>query len=651
MKTLERSNTPQPEAIEPDLLRTIFEQATEGIFVADSNGRFVAVNRRGYDMLGYSQAEILRLSMLDLIPVEDRAEAAIPLAELQAGKIIREEGWLRHKEGHRLAIEVNARALPDGRLVGFVREITERKQVEEALRKTTENMAAAQRIAHIGSWEIELTPALTFVSPQLWSDECYRIFGLELGLVEINSDLFYSRVHPDDREFIFQVLRTAIRESTEAFYEYRLVRPDGSLRYIQDRARVVRDEATGRPLRVIGTVQDITARKEAEMAQAELEEQLRQAQKMESIGQLAGGVAHDFNNLLTVIQGYAELMQVRLEADDPLRWSIEQIQRAANSAAALTRQLLAFSRKQMLAPTSLDLNELVLNLHKMLKRLIGEDILLETHLAPRLNRVLADPGQLEQVLLNLTVNARDAMPTGGSLIIETANVELNEVYLSTHLEAPLGPAVMLAITDTGHGMDKETQAHIFEPFFTTKAVGQGTGLGLATVYGIIKQSGGDIHVYSEPGQGATFKIYLPAVEITSGSLSLGQLQPEMPRGSETILLVEDEDMIRNLILAILEKEGYTLLQASRGKEALALVQADPNPIDLLITDVVMPEMSGRILAEQLATLRPGLRVLYISGYTDDAVVRHGLLAAEVDFLSKPFSPIALITKVRHILDR
>jgi CheY-like chemotaxis protein len=343
-------------------------------------------------------------------------------------------------------------------------------------------------------------------------------------------------------------------------------------------------------------------------------------------------------------------MQMRLASDDPLRRSAAQIQQAAESAASLTRQLLAFSRKQILAPTRLDLNELVSNLHKMLKRLIGEDILLETNLTPNLHAVLADPGQMEQVLLNLVVNARDAMPTGGRLTLETANIELDQVYLSTHLEAPLGPAVMLAVTDTGQGMDKQTQAQIFEPFFTTKTVGQGTGLGLSTVYGIVKQSGGDIHVYSEPGQGTTFKIYLPAVETAAGPLSPEQAQPEVRGGSETILLVEDEELVRSLILTVLEEEGYTLLEARRGEEALILARTHPGAIDLLITDVVMPEMSGRVLAGQLTALRPGLKVLYISGYTDDAVVRHGLLTAEVEFLSKPFSPTVLAGKVRAVLD-
>jgi CheY-like chemotaxis protein/two-component sensor histidine kinase len=331
---------------------------------------------------------------------------------------------------------------------------------------------------------------------------------------------------------------------------------------------------------------------------------------------------------------------------------VNQIAAAAQSATALTRQLLAFSRKQTLAPTILNLNELVDNLRKMLERLIGEDILLETHLTPNLHPVLADPGQMEQVLMNLVANARDAMPTGGNLTIQTVNVELGQHYTKTHFEGPLGSVVMLAVTDNGQGMDAQTKAKIFEPFFTTKAIGQGTGLGLATVYGIVKQNGGHIIVYSEPGHGTTFKIYFPSAEIPVGPLFL-PVQPEQEArgGDETILLVEDETVVRDLILTILQEQGYTMLEAQQGDEALALAQQHPAPIHLLLTDVVMPGMSGRELAEQLQQLRPELKVLFMSGYTDDAVVRHGLLTAQVEFLAKPFSPLGLVAKVRLVLDR
>jgi two-component system cell cycle sensor histidine kinase/response regulator CckA len=397
--------------------------------------------------------------------------------------------------------------------------------------------------------------------------------------------------------------------------------------------------------------EDITARKQAEEARTELEEQLRQSQKMESIGRLASGVAHDFNNLLTVIQGYSTLMQARLPNGDPQMEMLDQIRLASERAAALTRQLLAFSRQQILTPAVLDLNELVANLHKMLGRLIGEDITLSMALQPELWSITADPGQIEQVIMNLVVNARDAMPTGGRLTIETGNVHLDDRYAQTHLEAPTGPCVLLAVTDTGHGMDEPTQVRIFEPFFTTKEAGKGTGLGLATVYGIVRQSGGHITVHSEPGQGATFKIYLPAGPTVPEELAEPRFHLVSRGGSETILLVEDEETVCDLVRRVLQAEGYTLLEAQRGDEALSLAGQHPGQIDLLITDVVMPQMSGRELAEQLKALRPQLKVLFMSGYTDDTVVRHGILTADIEFLPKPFSPGKLASKVREVLDK
>ncbi len=397
--------------------------------------------------------------------------------------------------------------------------------------------------------------------------------------------------------------------------------------------------------------EDITERKQAEETRSKLEEQLRQAQKMESIGQLASGVAHDFNNLLTVIHGYADLIQHKIGPGGPLAEDLEQIRRASERAATLTRQLLAFSRQQVLSPTILDLNDLVTDLHKMLGRLIGEDIRLTTILEPELWAITADPGQIEQVVMNLVVNARDAMPTGGKVTIETKNIHLDEGYAQTHFEVPIGPCVMLTVTDTGHGMDKQTLTRIFEPFFTTKEQGKGTGLGLATVYGIIKQSGGDITVYSEPGQGTTFSIYLPATEENSDtSLPAHQNQSLTRHRSETILLVEDNDLVRNIVHDVLQTEGYTILETDSGAEALLIARQEQGKIDLLLTDVVMPEMSGGELAEQLQALYPQIKVLFMSGYTD-VVVRQKLLSAEIEFISKPFSPGSLAEKVHQVLDK
>jgi signal transduction histidine kinase len=383
----------------------------------------------------------------------------------------------------------------------------------------------------------------------------------------------------------------------------------------------------------------------------ETQAQLLQAQKMEAIGQLAGGVAHDFNNLLTVITGRSALTLSALPADHPHRRNLELIETTAQRAAALTRQLLAFSRKQVLEAKVLDLNAVVTGLAPMLRRLIGEDLELTAVPAPDLGRVKADPSQLEQIIVNLVVNARDAMPQGGRLTIETGNVELDDAYTRRHPGAIAGPFVMLAVSDTGHGMDAATLARIFEPFFTTKEPGKGTGLGLATVFGIVKQSGGNIWAYSEPGHGTTFKIYLPRVDDQTEPTEPAAAVPVLARGSETILLVEDDDDVRALARETLEGNGYAVISAASAAEALRVMGPRQQPIHLLVTDVVMPQMGGRGLADRLTPDHRDLRVLYISGYTDDAVVRHGVLAGGTAFLQKPFIPVALLRKVREVLDQ
>jgi signal transduction histidine kinase len=387
----------------------------------------------------------------------------------------------------------------------------------------------------------------------------------------------------------------------------------------------------------------------AALERRRLEENLRQAQKMEAIGQLAGGVAHDFNNILTAITGYSELLLHELPDGSSLRDDVGEIRKAADRAAGLTRQLLAFSRKQILAPRVLNLNTLVADLNSLLRRTLGENIDIVTNLAPDLWSVRADPGQLEQVIVNLGVNARDAMPEGGKLTIETSSVELDEAYAMGHLPVQPGAFVLLAVSDTGMGMSEETMAHIFEPFFTTKEKGKGTGLGLATVYGIVKQSGGFIWVYSEPGQGSTFKIYLPRVaEEAEPGHSPGAGAPK--GGTETILLVEDEGGVRSLARRVLETLGYTILEAADSALAVGLADAYKGPIHLLLTDVVLPDSGGRKLAEQLMGRRAGLKVLYMSGYTENAIVHRGILEAKTAFLHKPFTPHELATGVRSALD-
>ncbi|TAL11564.1 MAG: response regulator [Nitrospirae bacterium] len=402
--------------------------------------------------------------------------------------------------------------------------------------------------------------------------------------------------------------------------------------------------------RVLREAEAQKERKQAEKRNAKLEEQLRQAQKMEAVGRLAGGIAHDFNNVLTIIKGYSDLALGQMAPQDPQRARLQYIKDAGERAASLTRQLLAFSRRQVLESKVLDLNAIVTNLYEMLPRLIGEDIDIVSILKPGLGRMKADPGQIEQVILNLAVNARDAMPQGGKMTIETANVALDENYARDHATVQPGPHVMLAVSDTGHGMDAETSARIFEPFFTTKEIGQGTGLGLAMVYGIVKQSGGSIWVYSEPGKGTTFKIYFPRVEDALEVQEPAEDRPRILRGTETVLVAEDEEMVRNLMQTILEAQGYAVLVARNATEALSIGHRHHGSIPLLVTDVVMPGMSGRELAAQLAMVHPEAKVLYVSGYTDDAVVRHGVLNAGLAFLQKPFSAESFLFKVRDALD-
>jgi signal transduction histidine kinase/ActR/RegA family two-component response regulator len=381
------------------------------------------------------------------------------------------------------------------------------------------------------------------------------------------------------------------------------------------------------------------------------EDQLRQSQKMEAVGKLAGGIAHDFNNLLSVVLSYASLALKSLDPKEPLTGNLKEIRNAAERAAQLTKQLLAFSRQQVLAPAIVDLSEVVTRLDKMLQRLIGEDIELKTVPGSNLHLVKVDPAQIEQVIMNLAVNARDAMPAGGSLTIETANVVLDEAYAQTHPGVRPGPHVLLAVSDTGAGMDAQTQLRIFEPFFTTKEVGKGTGLGLSTVFGIVQQSGGHIGLYSEPDKGSTFKVYFPKTEDLAHVPATLATQPATLAGSETLLLVEDEQQLRNLARVILEKNGYQVMEAQNGEEALLLSERFSGSIDLLVTDVIMPKMNGRQLAEKITASRPTTPVLYISGYTDSTIVRHGVSENGIYFLQKPITPDTLLRKVREVLDR
>jgi PAS domain S-box-containing protein len=479
---------------------------------------------------------------------------------------------------------------------------------------------------------------LVFVNPAL----C-QILGYSADeLLAFRTQQIFDLVYPEDRAALAAWLEARFQQQPAGErFEYRVVRPDGTIRWLMSFANLI--EYDGAPA-LLSTSADITE-------QRKLEQQFHQSQKMEAIGRLAGGIAHDFNNILTVVIGNCAFILDDLSLAPSLRQDVEQIQRAAERAARLTRQLLAFSRQQVMQPEIVDVNSVVMGVERLLNRLIGEDIELVTILEPHLGRVRADPGQLEQVILNLAINGRDAMPAGGKLTIETANVYLDAAYARQHVDIVSGPYVLLAVSDTGNGMDAATQAHIYEPFFTTKENEQGTGLGLATVHGIVKQSGGHIWVYSEPGRGASFKIYLPEVKQAAGVQPATAAVPPA-RGSDTLLLVEDEMTVRLITSRILREQGYSVLEARNGQEALQLAAAYPEPIDLLLTDVIMPGgLSGRQLAEELTLLRPGLKVLYVSGYTHNVIVHHGVLEAGTAFLQKPFTPDNLNRKIREVLDK
>jgi PAS domain S-box-containing protein len=431
-------------------------------------------------------------------------------------------------------------------------------------------------------------------------------------------------------------------------FEVRLRRRDGQAIWVRESTRAIPD-AEGRLQYFEGALEDITEHKRTEEALRQSQAQLLHAQKLEAVGRLAGGIAHDFNNLLMVISGYSDLLAERVRADPELRHDVDEVVRAAERAAALTQQLLAFSRRQMMQPRVLDLNHVVADTHKMLRRLIGEDVELRLVTGAAVGRVLADPGQLEQVILNLAINARDAMPQGGCLTLETANVELDEAYAQSHLMVQPGLYVMLAVTDTGCGMEPEVKARIFEPFFTTKEQGRGSGLGLSTVYGIVQQSGGCVWVYSEPGLGTTFKIYLPRIDEALSPQEVRASSAPRARDAETVLVVEDEEKVRVLVREMLEELGYNVLEAPGGAEALRLCSQWQGPIDVLLTDVVMPGMGGVELARQATAHRPRLKIVFMSGYTGGSAAPDVDLQEGTAFLEKPFSYVRLAEKLQELL--
>ena len=504
---------------------------------------------------------------------------------------------------------------------------TQLAEREELFRLISEN--AADMIAMV-----DVTGHRLYNSPSY-----QKVLGYSLQELEKTSA--FEQIHPDDQQKVKEAAQSARQTGVGRRLEYRIRHKDGRWLVLESTASVVRD-AAGEVEKLVIVNRDITERKQ-------LEEKLYLSQKLDAIGRLSGGIAHDFNNLLGVIIGYSEALKRRIPADDSFREAVDEIMNAGKRAAALTQQLLAFSRKQVLEPKVLNLNAVVVEVEKMLRRLIGEDIELQNSLSANLGRVKADRSQIEQVLLNLAVNARDAMPQGGKLTIETTDAELDQTTVNRLAYVVPGHYVMLKVTDTGCGMDAELLSHIFEPFFTTKEQGKGTGLGLATVYGVIKQSGGYIWVESEPGKGTTFKICLPRVEEALEKTQVNEDPAQVAQGSRTVLLVEDEQSLRKLARNMLKDIGYTVLEANDGSHALEIAKQTASGIDLLLTDVVMPGMSGRAVAEKLSPLRPEMKVLYMSGYTDGAIAPHGVLESGISILRKPFTRDELTRRVGEVL--
>jgi len=644
----ERKKVERSLAESEERYRNLIELAPDCIFVSDLKGKILAVNTAIQSLTGFVKEEIegKHFTKLPTVHFSDIPSFVKIFKAIIEGKPVknvsfkfkRKDGTSRWGEADIGLIKVESKTVG---VQAVIKDITERKEIEEALQESkekyrcvVENAKEAIVVAQDG--------VLKFVNPRTLEITGYS----ESELLSLS---FIEFIHPDDRSMVLENYKKRLQgEKVPEVYSFRMVTKEGKTRWLQISAVLISWD--NRPAS-LNFLTDITEIKSAEEELKDKERQLLQVQKMEAIGRLAGGVAHDFNNLLTAIIGYTDILLLHPKLEQELKKYVEQIKNSSDRASSLIQQLLAFSRRQMMQAKTFDLNKLVANIDKMLRRLIGEDIELFTVFEKDLGLIKADPGQIEQVIMNLAVNARDAMPTGGKLIIETKNIKLDQAYFENRVNGQPELYIMLCVTDTGIGMDEETKRHIFEPFFTTKEIGRGTGLGLSTVYGIVKQSGGYIWVYSEPDKGTTFKCYFPRVDDAILEQESKQEKSLMQGGRETILLVEDEFIVRNLISNILKHYGYTVIESENGEKALEVrAQCSEQPVDMLITDVVMPGISGRVLADRLQSVYPEMKVLYISGYTDDAIVRHGVLDHGIPFLQKPFAPKDLAKKVREILD-
>jgi two-component system cell cycle sensor histidine kinase/response regulator CckA len=661
-RAIEKREAEQTLRRERNRCQTYLDIVGVMLVALNQKGEITLVNRKGCQVLGYEEDALIGRNWFDTcLPTQIREEASSVFQLLMAGDtdlvgyyenpVLTSSGEERIIAWHNTVLTDEAGTITG--TLGSGEDVTERKRVESQRDASLEELSAERNLLRT---LIDNMPDFIYVKDResrflVGNIAVARLMGVATpdGLLGNRDFDFYpeelaARYYAGDQEVMATGEPLIAREEPGADSE-------GNMRWFSTTKAPLRD-AAGEIIGIVGIGRDITERMQVEEERENLQAQLLQSQKMEAVGQLTAGIAHDFNNLLTAITGFAQLIQLRLAPDDPIQGMVVKIWDSGQRAAGLVRQLMTFSRRQIIDPQLLDLNAAVADMDDMLLRVIREDVELKMALAPDLWPVMVDPAQIEQVIVNLAVNAADAMPHGGKLTIETSNVVLDENYVADHLEAQPGEHVLLAVSDTGVGMSHGVQAHLFEPFFTTKERGEGTGLGLATVYGIVKQSGGDIWVYSQEGHGTAFKIYLPRAEGTVELLPRAEEAGAraMPAGGETILLVEDNAEVRGLARQVLERQGYTLLEAGNGQQALALAASHTGPIHLLLTDVIMPGMSGSSLSERLVQSHPDVRILYMSGYTDDTIRHHGVLGTGIAFLQKPFNSSDLARKVRTVLD-
>ncbi len=619
--------------------KALVDSSDDAIISKDVDGFITSWNSGAEKLYGYSAEEMIGKHITSIIPDDFPNEMPEIIERLRRGERIQAHDGVRvHKSGRLLNISLSISPIKDenGEIIGA-----------STISRDLSELAYMMSIARCLLWyadieEIDNPVYLKWTINIPNQEGAQKFLPLQMEPGESYAKAWYRHRDPGDRDACDKLGTQSVREGNSYSQEFRCFCADGTIRWLHEDIRVNTIEP-GKKWRAVGVCTDITE-------QRQMEQQLLQAQKMEGLGRLAGGIAHDFNNLLTAIMGYVELAEEAISEESPIRNYLSNTSQAAERAAELTKQLLVFARKQVTETKVISLNELVLDLEKMLRRLIGEDIDFEVRLSPDIGAVKVDPSQLAQVIINLAVNSRDAMPNGGRLLIETANMEFDHHYCAAHPEVKPGKYVMVSISDTGTGMSAEVLKHAFEPFFTTKEQGRGTGLGLATSHGIINQAGGHIWVYSEENIGTTFKIYLPMenmplddmVEVTRGKL---------PMGTETILLVEDEPLVRGLAVQILRAQGFKVIDAKDGEEALELSQSYQGVIHLCVTDVVMPKMGGKELAEQLVMMRPEIKIMFASGYTDETVMQHGVLERGVEFLQKPYTLALLTRRVREVLDK